>query len=175
MQASQSRIQAARAAYKPKVELYAQYGVIGRDGSNPISVWSSQKSDYTAIGLRLNLNLFDGFKTDAGVQQARAEAELAQLRGEQTHVALTDATRDKVLRLETARSNLTLVQRRSELARMKENIAKTRWQSGQGSQLEYQQAQVESQDADDNALLSRIDITQARLELMLVLTNYPIS
>ena len=171
-QASQARIQAARAAYKPKVELYAQYGVIGRDGSDPVSVWSSQKSDYAAIGLRLNLNLFDGFKSAAGVQQARAEAELAQLRGDQMHVALTDATRDKVLRLETARSTLTLAQKQWELARMKENIAKTRWQSGQGPEFEYQQAQIESRDADDKVLLSRIDITLARLELMLVSTNY---
>src|SRR6185436_866292 len=68
-------VDSARAGYRPRLELFAGYGVQSRQFESDLT---SQLHGWSA-GARMNWPLFDGQLTKGRVQQARAHHERAQI------------------------------------------------------------------------------------------------
>ena len=145
-----AQIEAATArmelAYRTR---YPTLGVNAQTGYRALS--GSPLDDYWSVGLNLNFNLFNGYLERFQAEGFKAQADsLAQL---------LESTRQQVYR-DTAAALITLRNARAAIATSEVSVrsslenftlARKRYESGLGSNLEYQDAQL---------LLSRAQIAQ---------------
>lgn len=147
-----------RAAYFPVLSAFADYAFIGNVPSNRIQAISDQDDPFKftknergffdnaywngsfAVGLRMQWNIFDGFRRRAQIQQVdinirRAELDALMLR-EGIYLEIDQAlknVRSAWQRIESQRRNI-------ELAEMNYEDAKSRLREGAGTRLEERQA-----------------------------------
>lgn len=170
LQAAAARKEAAKAENLPKIDFFAKHSLIGRDESSLWDAWGDTQADNSMIGLRLSMNLFNGFRTLEHINQAEAEVRIKRLQLVQKKRELAEAENIRKTALETARDQLSLALAREKLEAAREKAARSQLQSGRISQLEYRQKVASVENAADEVLKARIDAALARntLELMVL-------
>lgn len=166
-EAAAARVEAARAARRPKVDLFAHYGFVGRDETRIASSLREQDRDYAAVGVRLSLNLFDGRRTQENIAQALAETELAKLQRRVSEKELSALSREKALSFALIEEEIKLTEQKYLLQAAKEKIAKVQWQAGLVSELEYREALLTLEEIQDKLKSLKIDRALARLDVTL--------
>lgn len=166
-EAALARVETARAARRPKIDIFAHYGFIGRDDTHLVSSLRGQERDYAAIGVRLSLNLFDGYRTQENIVQALAETELAKLQHRLSETELLALSREKALTLTLVEDEIALMEQKLALQQAKEKIGKTQWRAGLASELEYREALLAVQETEDRLKILKIDRALARLDATL--------
>jgi outer membrane protein TolC len=167
VKATKAYWRSVQAEYLPAIDFFATYAEIGRDQDTFPNAFDDVHRNNYVVGLRLKLNLFEGFKTRHKAHQAHLEEKLAQLRLEQKRKELADILHEKSLRLENAKDDLGLAQQRLRVSEAKEKMARVQRQTGKYSELEYRKETVTAQEDADKLLLAKIDIILARLNLLL--------
>lgn len=121
------------------------------------------------IGLALSLNIFNGMQTTARVDQARVEHMKSQQQLGATRDALTTNIENIRYRLEEARRRIDSQSMTVEQAEKGYAIATTRYQSGAGTQLEINDADLALMRARVNRVQAVYDylVAKADLEYML--------
>lgn len=167
LEAAVARVEAARASRRPKVDLFAHYGFVGRSDTRFASSLREQDRDYAALGIRFSLNLFDGSRTQENIAQALAETELAKLQRRVSENELTASSREKTLSLALIEDEIKLMEQKRLLQTAKEKIAMVQLQRGLISDMEYREVLLTSDEIQDNLRSLKIDRALARLDVTL--------
>ncbi len=169
LEAAVARVEAARATRRPKVDLFAHYGFVGRNDTRLASSLREQDRDYAALGIRLSLNLFDGSRTQENIAQALAEAELAKLQRRVSENELTASSREKTLNLALIEDEIKLMEQKRLLQTAKEKVAKVQLQGGLISEMEYREVLLTLEEIQDKLKSLKIDRALARLDVTMSL------
>jgi outer membrane protein len=166
-----------RAAYLPKLSLVAQYGWSGGDaklGGLTEFRGPSSRSDvgyanqnwfgFGNVGLQLSVPIFDGFRRKSLVQQAKLTVDKTNhsvttlQQSIDLELAQSRATLQNDLgRLSTQQANLDLA---TEVAR----VAKIKFQSGVGSNVELITAETDLREAQTNYYAALYDALVAKVD-----------
>lgn len=167
LEAAAARVEAARAARRPKVDLFAHYGIVGRNDTRFASSLREQDRDYAALGIRLSLNLFDGNRTQENIAQALAETELVKLQRQISEKSMTALFHEKTLSLALIADEIKLTEQKRLLHIAKEKIAKVQLQEGLISQMEYREVSLTLEEIQDKLRSLKIDQALAQLDVAL--------
>lgn len=155
---------AALAERKPTVSLFANYGVLGE--------FSSNVEDGFATGVRVGWNFFDGGATVARAAQEEANIKIAEVRFADTRsqIRLEVGRAFKTLaanakNIETATFALQQAQESLEMARF-------RFRSGIGTQLEVNTAENELTRAAGNRVRAILNYNRAFAALQRAISNF---
>jgi outer membrane protein TolC len=157
-------VKVARGGYLPEVSLFATYGQQAYPGE--FFPGSGDWNDDLAVGLRVNVPIFDGFLTGGKVSEARA-----QLRTDEQRLAILReerrlAVEQRVGELERARADLLSRQQTVSFARRVHELARLRFEEGAANLFDVSDARISEQVARINEARARYDmlVALARLE-----------
>lgn len=162
-EAAGGRARAARAPFYPQVELFGRVQAAGRDDAGFVGAWSDLRRQDEIVGVRLRWNLFNGGKTRARAAEAQAEATLAQLRSEQGARERAERARERASAVARAEDALALAQRRRDLVRQEQAVAKARRELQQITAVQYQAAELATAEADEQLSFAHIERLLAQL------------
>lgn len=157
LRAASAREEAAKSENSPKVDLFAKHSFIGRDPGSLWDAWGDTQSENSMIGIKLSMNLFNGFRTQERINQAEAEVRIKRLQLIEKKRELVEAEHVRKTALETANDELFLALERKKLEEAREKAARSQLQSGRISSLEYRQKIANIENAADEVLMARID------------------
>ena len=147
----------------PKLSAYARYGAVGF--GNSIGPAFSDLSPYSAIGLRLNIPLFDFFKRNAQVTQAKykrlSAAENLKLDQDKYRIEYEEA----LTKLQKAAANLETDRGNIDLARSIFKTTDLQLQKGVTDMTDWINSQNSIKEAQNNYLNSLFSYYQARIDL----------
>ncbi len=169
--------------YSLEIEMLQHAETIARSESRPTidlivnGQWQAQKNEFDFVkddfhqswfsGIAINIPIFDGFRTNAQVAQARSDTRQAELVQKQTE-------RDVRFNILQARRSFYEVRARKNaqiqavgLARRGLQIAESRYENGVGTQIEVIDGQVTLQRAEAELARAKRDlaVTLVQLEL----------
>jgi len=160
--AREEGVKVARGAHLPDVSLFATYGQQAYPGE--FFPGSGDWNDDLAIGLRVNVPIFDGFLTSGRVSEAKAqlktdEQRLAILREERRL-----AVEQRVGELERARADLLSRQQTVSFARRVHGLARLRFEEGAANLFDISDARISEQ-------VARINEARARYDMLVALSR----
>jgi outer membrane protein len=162
-QVTQELIAISRSEYLPTVSAFGNYqwtaqtNTFGPKGKDFIT--SSQ------AGLTLSINLFSGLQTMSRVKQASLDKQKAERQIEDTRETLKTRMQTIALRLDEARKRVASQNRTVELAEKGYKIAKTRYHTGSGTQLELNDSDLSLMRARLNRIQAVYDYSMAKTDL----------
>ena len=176
VQAASQRVEAAKAENLPKLDFFARHSLIGRDSNSLWDAWGDSQSDTSTIGLKMSMNLFNGFRTEERINQAEAEVRMKRLQLVQKKRDLLEEENVRIAALEAAKDQLSLAIARKMLEETREKAAESQLQSGRISQLEYRQKVVNVENATNQVLIAKIDVILDcnALELLVLSQQFPL-
>ncbi len=156
-----------RAGRWPTLGLFGQLLFQGQADDNPLDPFdSSHRAVSSAAGIAVTMPIFDGFRTKARVQRARAELRRAQHELQRVRKAVRLEVVKAVKEIRAARRAYEAQTATVSLAEEAYAIAETRFGSGLSTQLELTDAQTALEQARVNyaTTLYRYDVAVANLE-----------
>lgn len=162
-EARQMVVGVAKSDIWPKVSLFSNYNRQAfPSGFLPkIKEW---KADWS-VGFTVNLNLFDGLRTQALTSEARANYRLAEERQAQTREAVAVEVEQAYRNLERAKTQIEARRRTIEQADRALRLAEIRFEEGISTQLEVSDTRLQLQRARLNHVQSVYDYHIARIDL----------
>ncbi len=160
-----------RSGYLPHLSAFGNFGYnIGR---NSFDIFSNHWYNFSAIGLSLNIPVFDGLQKHYKIQQAK----LAYQKTEQSLQLLENNIDLQIqqarIMLQNGVDDLKVQRRNLELAREVARVAKIKYQQGVGSNIEvinaetsYKEAQTNYYGALYDTLIARVDLDKATGKLL---------
>jgi outer membrane protein TolC len=154
-----------KSEYLPTVALFGTYSLQAQ--SDNFSGLDFQPSAY--VGLNLSLNLFNGYKTDAKVQQARIAYEKSRFQLDQTEDALKTQLESILRRIDYARQRIAVSDQTIHQAERGYQIATVSYKAGTGTQLQINDADLALAQSRLNQLnaVYDYDVAMAELESLL--------
>ncbi|HWG37684.1 MAG TPA: TolC family protein [Terriglobales bacterium] len=141
LSATQAYAQAQRELWRPTLSAAAAAGLTPA-GAAPLP------DHYAALGLNLNIPVFNGGLFSARRAQATAAASASQNRLEELQHQVTHDVQQAWLRAITAQQNLDLTQKLQQQAALAMRLAQSRYSLGLGTIVELSQAQLNQTQAD---------------------------
>ncbi len=159
---------ATEAAYYPTVNLTANYNWQGMGSKFPLTNGKSNGvywSDYSAIGLGINIPIFNGFATKSKVQQAQIELDKVNLDIQETKLSLDLAYQNAKSQIENSLS--TLENQKANVALAEDVLANTR------SNYQYGLATLtDLLDAENSLVQAKNNYTNAILDYKIAEVQY---
>ncbi|MEX1140567.1 MAG: TolC family protein [Bacteroidota bacterium] len=125
------------------------------------------------VGLTLSLNVFQGFQTNARMDQANVEVRKSEEQLASMETNLRTAAHSAVLQLQQARQRVEAQGKTVEQAERGYRIATTRFVNGSGTQLEVNDAQLALTQAKVNRIQAVYDHLVASADLDFILGHLP--
>jgi outer membrane protein TolC len=125
------------------------------------------------VGLTLSLNIFQGFQTNARMDQANVDVRKSEEQLASVETSLRTAAHSAVLQLQQARQRVEAQGKTVEQAERGYRIATTRFINGSGTQLEVNDAQLALTQAKVNRIQSVYDHLVASADLDFILGRLP--
>lgn len=169
--AAEALIGSVKAEFYPKIDLYARYGMMGRDNSSYLDSWGNLKPENYTVGVRLTANLFSGFGSTERLKQASLQASIARRRLGQKEVELADFRNQKLIQVKKARNDLSLAQERAKLEQAKQKVVQTQFEAGKCSELDYRRQRVDTENAADAVAKRKIEVALAQIAFRLASVN----
>ncbi|MBI5472819.1 MAG: TolC family protein [Ignavibacteriae bacterium] len=160
-----------RSNYLPSLAAFGNYQLQTQKNDLRISTNDFVKS--ALVGLSLSINLFNGFRTAARVEQAELDTRKTEEQIANTEKVLRTAVQSTVMTLGRAGERVLAQQRTVEQAEKGYRIATTRFTSGSGTQLEVNDAQLALTTAKTNRMQAVYDYLIASAELDQLLGRTP--
>lgn len=152
-------IDLGKADYMPRLSLFANYVYQGQ--SDDFDFFTVDQSD---IGVRLSMNLFNGFQTNVKVEKAQINKEIALTQKLMLTMSLKNNIENVILRMETANKQLTSTEANVKQAKRAYEISQIRFNEGVGSQLEMNDADLALRQATVNYLNASYNFLSAQSE-----------
>lgn len=162
-----ARVSVERGEYFPKVRLFARYGINAQQNGNPDFFGAeNQRATSSAVGIRVELPLFNGFAREARVQQARAMLDQATVRLEQVEYEVARDVHTLVEDVREARRRAESQSQAVAQAQRGYKIASAEYRAGLGSQLQITDAEVALRQSEFNYARAVYDylVANARLD-----------
>lgn len=161
--AAEEGTRSARALFLPTVGIGVAYSRVSSEDLRPFFNPLQQHTGAALFTVRWDV--FNGFRNDTQVAQARIEERRAILNLEQARRDLEAELQVRVQNLGTAQEILQIAQANLRLAEENLALAEARFEEGAGSTLEIRDAQVKHTAAELQLIESRIDTGIARAAL----------
>ncbi len=156
---AQDMVHIARQGSKPQVNLNWQM-----NHSLSTTMFNPRPSSWTAY-LTVSMPVFDGGKTRAAVNQAKADANSVKLGYDQTVLAVKLDTQQAYLSLNESREKISVAQKALEQARESMRLAQVRYKAGVSTQVEVFDAQTALTQAETNHVNAVYDYYTALAQL----------
>ena len=154
---------AARTEYLPQVNAFAKYGMQNKYGANR---YYDDSAEGWAVGATASWNVFNGFGTDARVEQAIATRNILTTAKSNQTLSIEVEVRRAYSTLLEAKALLEASIKVTEQAEESVRLAKSAVDAGTGIQLDVLQSQYDLTDARNNKIRALYDYNMAiaRLE-----------
>ena len=162
-EARQMAVGVAKSDIWPKVSLFSNYNRQAFP-SGFLPKGKDWKADWS-VGFTVNLNLFDGLRTQALTAEARANYRLAEERQAQTQETVAVEVEQAYRNLERAKTQIDARRRTIEQADRALRLAEIRFEEGISTQLEVSDTRLQLQRARLNHVQSVYDYHIARIDL----------
>ncbi len=146
--------------YWPMLTAFGNYSYAGSSDDLKFNTYSS-----TLVGLNLRINIFNGGRTAKRVEQAEMGVKQSDELIILTKEFLVQQIKSKLYELNKVRSEIGALGRTVNLATKAYEIARARFNSGQGTQLEIKNADLELNTAKTNRLQSVYSYITAKSDL----------
>jgi outer membrane protein TolC len=163
VEVAEAFMKAERSNYLPRLYGFGNYQY--QAAQNDLKISTNDFINSIQVGLQLTMNVFQGFQTDARVEQASIDMRRTQEQVANLELNLRTLTESIVLRLREARQRIEAQEKTVEQAQRGYNIASTRFVNGLGTQLEVNDAQVALTQARVNRIQAYYDYVVARVDL----------
>jgi outer membrane protein len=156
-----------RSSYLPSLAAFGTYQYQGQ--KNDLRISTRDFVNSSLVGLSLAVNIFNGFRTSARVEQAELETRKTQEHISHLEITLQTAVHSTGLSLKRAAKLVEAADRTVEQAERGYRIATTRFTTGSGTQLEVHDAQLALTTAKTNRIQAIFDylVTSADLDQLL--------
>lgn len=161
--AAEARVRGAEAVYRPRIDFFTSYKMIGRNDDYFKS--TQVRPDYYVVGATLTVPLFDGFRER--IELARSEEELARLRVAQNIRQLEAEDVRMNSDREKSHQEVQMAELRMKLFDMKKRLAREMYRNGKIPEIELMEAEKNYDDHADKLLLAKIDGAVARQAIAL--------
>lgn len=152
-----------RAGNFPTLSAFAQYGFNGFD--NKFGNVFDRQFDFSAIGLRFNMSLFDGFRRSAQYRQALVDRDNARLNQVLSQANLNLQFQNAGTRVQRAQATLASNKANLDLAsEVYENVS-LQYRQGVGALSDLLNAETSFSDAQANYIQSLIDLYLSQLDI----------
>jgi len=168
---SDAFMRAERSNYYPRLYGFGNYQY--QAAKNELNVSTNDFINSIQVGLQLTMNVFQGFQTNAKVEQASIDKRRLQEQVANLELNLRNLAESIVLRLRESRRRIEAQERTVEQAQRGYTIASTRFVNGLGTQLEVNDAQVALTQARVNRIQSYYDYLIASVDLHEALGSLP--
>ncbi|KFC19893.1 TolC family protein [Chryseobacterium sp. FH1] len=165
----QYNLKATEAYLYPTVGLTANYGWAGMGKRFPLSnglnngvLWS----DYSAIGLNINIPIFTGGATKSKIQQAEIDIQDLDLDIENTQLSLSLEYKNAIENMENSIINIDNMKGNVELAEKVQKDTQSNYQYGLATLTEVLDSENALTDAKQNYTTSLLDYKQAEIKLI---------
>lgn len=159
---AQSGVDLGWAPYLPTVSLVGGYQ---RQAPSDPFFTDLGRNNVLYGGLNLSWNVFNGFGTQAQLDQARETLAQAKLQRERAELDLAGDLRRAIKALDTQLQVVVIATENLELSESALKLAEERFTAGAGSTLEVRDAQVKLTSSQLNRLQARVDVEVARAAL----------
>ncbi len=160
---SEEIISINRSEYLPTLSAFGNY--MWQAQKNSFNISSNDLVRSSQVGLNLSFNLFNGMQTTARVNQAQIDFHKSQEQLQTVKYALQTNIQSIRLRLESAQKRIDAQARTVEQAEKGYKIATTRYNTGSGTQLEVNDADLALMRARVNKIQAMYDYAVARVDL----------
>ncbi|MGE5314416.1 MAG: TolC family protein [Acidobacteriota bacterium] len=160
---SQAYVNVARSDYFPTLAAFGNFQYQAAKNDFRISTNDFIKS--STVGLSLTMNIFQGFQTNARVEQAVIDREKAREQLSAFEAGLKTGVHSLVLQLHQAQKRVEAQGRTVEQAQRGYKIASSRFANGSGTQLEVNDAQLALTQARVNRMQAIYDYLVASADL----------
>ena len=161
----------ARSRALPTLNSFINYGSSAFSDSFSFFSGGQQWFDNSVLGLDLSIPIFSSGKRSAGTARAKIALEIAKTQlsqaEEQIRLQLDSSKSTYIFAIqeyETAKDNLNLAERI-------ENKNQIKYAEGLATSFELRQAQVQLYDAQQNYLISMVEVINTKTELEIILNN----
>lgn len=160
-----------RSNYLPSIAAFGRYQY--QAAKNQFRISTSDFFASAQVGVQLSFNVFQGFQTNARVEQADVEVRKTEEAVSNLETNLRTATHSIILQIQQAKQRLDAQQRTVGQADRGYRIATTRFKSGSGTQLEINDAQLALTQAKVNRMQAVFDYLVASADLEQILGIFP--
>lgn len=162
-------IKNTQSQYLPKLDLWGNLGASsGAGSSSDFFQFGQNWFGYSAIGLRLNVPIFDGMRKSRIIQQKKIQAEQIENTQDQTIKSIDLEIKTAKSTLKKSFDNLLAQRENMDLAENVYNVSKIKYSEGIGSSIEvieadasYKQAQTNYYNALFDAIVAKIDLEKS--------------
>ena len=165
----QYNLKATEAYLYPTVGLTANYGWAGMGKNFPLTnglnngvLWS----DYSAIGLNINIPIFTGGATKSKIQQAEIDIQDLDVDIENTQLSLNLEYKNAIENIENSIINIENMKGNVELAEKVQKDTQSNYQYGLATLTEVLDSENALTDAKQNYTTSLLDYKQAEIKLI---------
>ena len=163
VEVNQAFVNVERSSYLPTLAAFGNLQYQAARNQFTISTGDFFRS--SQVGLSLTYNIFQGFQTDARVDQAKVEVRKSEEQLANLETNLRTATHSLVLQLKQAQQRIDAQGKTIEQAQRGYTIATTRFLNGSGTQLEVNDAQLALTQAKVNRIQAIYDYLVASADL----------
>ncbi len=163
LELQQINIRRLKAGYVPTLGFYARYG--GQTFGNEFGPSFKNWFDYSAIGLRLNVPIFDGLRKSSQIRQNTLTYKNAQQNFLITENAARLANQNANLQLLSSYNNLQNDKQNLQLAKEVFDNTSLQYQNGVASLADLLNAEYSYKEAQGNYLNSLVNNLIAKIEL----------
>ncbi len=149
-----------RSDYWPTITAFGNFSYAGSADDLRFQTYNS-----TTVGLNFSINLFKGNRNAKRVEQATIATVQTDEQIALTKQVLTQQVKSKLLEIKRVQSQIEALERNVKLAEKAYDIAKTRYSSGKGTQLEIKNADMELNTAKVNRIQSIYSFIVSKAEL----------
>jgi outer membrane protein TolC len=160
-----------RAEYLPTLAAFGNYQY--QLAKNDLRISTSDFIGSSLVGLNLSMNIFQGWQTNARIEQAKLEVRKTEERLRGVEKGLRTQTHSIVLRLREAQKRIEAQAQTVAQAEKGYRIATTRFLNGAGTQLEVNDAQLALTQAKVNRIQAVYDYMVASADFDEVLGRVP--
>lgn len=151
-----------KAGYWPTVNAFANYNYQGQGNAFSELQWF----DFGAVGVNLNIPIFDGFRKKAQMQQARIDqAQLAETR-RLTQQSLKLNYNKGIQQLQTNINNLQVLAENRQVAEEVYRVSQQRFTEGIAPITEVLSAETAMREAQTNYLTTLLQVKLAEIEIL---------
>mgnify|MGYP001552519400 FL=1 len=147
VQVQDAFIELYRSEYIPRLSMYANFV-----STNLSDDWEFQTINQSDLGIRLSVNLFSGFQTNAKVEKAKIDKAKAETQREMIEYSFENQTQDVILRMKNALSQIDASEKNVNQAQRGYDISNIRYKEGIGSLLELNDSELALRQAKLNRL-----------------------
>ncbi len=150
----------------PAIDLYGSLGAVaGTNNSSDIFDFRDSWFEFSTVGLRLNMPLFDGFRKSNQIQQRKLQALQLENTTEQLKNNIDYQIRQSAANYQRAVDNMNAQQENMTLAREVYDVSKIKYEEGVGSSIEVTTADADYKEAQTNYYNALFDALIAKVEL----------